>query len=107
MAQIDLFEDIVNKVAIGTTEDEFKEKIHLIKKRYKHLSYDRIYRIIDNVINTKCWSYDCWSDECGRYILPFEVMIGKKHWQLADYITCTDTRSREDQILMIQRLAES
>ena len=34
MAQIDLFEDLTNRVAIGITEDEYKEKIHLIKKRY-------------------------------------------------------------------------
>ena len=106
MAQIDLFEDITNRVAIGISEAEFKDKIRLIKKRYR-ISYDRIYRIIDHTINNRCWSYDCWSERDGRYVLPFEVMVGRKHWELATFITSTNTRSREDQVLMIKLIAES
>ena len=107
MSQIDLFEDIVNGVARGISEDEFKDKIRLIKKRYPHLSYDRIYRIIDHTIDTRCWSYDCWSERDERYVLPFKDMIGKKHWDLSVFIAATDTRSREDQVLTIKLLAES
>lgn len=107
MSQIDLFEDIAQGVGIGISEDEFKEKIHLIKKRYPSLSYERIYRIIDQTIAAKCWSYDYWSERDGRYVLPFEVMIGRKYWELATFITCVDARSREDQVFLIKLLAES
>ena len=106
MSQVDLFEDIVHAVATGVSEKDFKQKILLIKKRHK-LSYDRIYKKIDNMINTRCWSYKYWSDDYGRYLLPFNVMIGKKYWDLSQYIDLTNTRSREDQVLTIQLLAES
>lgn len=107
MSQIDLFDDIVYGVARGISEDEFKEKVRLIKRRYPRLSYDRIYKIIDHTIDTKCWSYDCWDEWNERYVLPFNDMIGKKHWELSVYISATNTRSREDQLLTIKLIAES
>lgn len=106
MAQVDLFEDLAYHVAIGIDEVTFLKKVALIKK-YTSLSYDRIYRMIDDSINRMCWAYEYDGDLRWRCDLPFSDMVGKKHWELSKYVDGTYARPYKTQVEAIWIVANS